>query len=208
MSSSDGELVLRTLADANVQFVVIGEPDAGGVLQLVVSRHPTNLEALGRALDTLGSSLRPVNEPAAEGVQRIGDPAGTLALRTNAGDVDLVFGGQRRSLYADTLERAEERDIGGTRVRWSEAVAPIEPGGRVTSRVLGRRLLTIAEGLTHLMERRGDSPAPPEGDGEQAPTVVTDAPRVGTDPSTVGTDPSTVGTDAPRADTDREPDPT
>lgn len=173
MGSSDGGQVLRTLADANVQFVVIGEPDAGGVLQLVVSRHPTNLEALGRALDSLGSSLRTASEAPPGGVQRIGDPAGTLAVRTSGGDVDLVFGGPRRSLYADTLERAEERDIDGTRVHWSGAPAPVEAGGRVTSRVLGRRLLTIAEGLTHLMERHGDvadhnGDRPPSGQDREA----------------------------------------
>lgn len=172
MSSSDGGLVLRTLVDANVQFVVVGEPGAAGALQIVVSRHPTNLEALGKALDTLQSSLRSPSELPAVGTSvphRIGDPSGTVAVRTAGGDVDLVFGGTRRSLYADTLERAEERDIEGTRVHWSAAPAPLDAPGRVTSGALSRRLLSIAAGLAHLMDRPEGGAAPDEaGTGRDA----------------------------------------
>lgn len=157
MSSSDGGLILRTLVDANVQFVVIGEPSADGALRLVVSRHPTNLEALGRALGSLGSSLRAVSQEGASGLHRIGDPEGTVSVHTAGGDVDLVFGGAHRSLYADILERSEERDLNGTAVRWSEELPAPERARRVTSNVLSRRLLSIAEGLAHMIER--ESPA-------------------------------------------------
>jgi hypothetical protein len=163
VSSSDGGRVLRTLVDANVQFVVVGEPEGAGALRLVVSRHPTNLEALGRALDSLGSSLRTLPESSAPGLHRIGDPAGTVAVQTVDGDVDLVFGGPHRSLYAEALERAQQREIGGTTVQWSEELAPIEPPGRVTSRVLTRRLLSIAEGLAQLLDRHDERSEPGSG---------------------------------------------
>jgi hypothetical protein len=169
LSSSDGGLILRTLVDANVQFVVIGEPSAGGALRLVVSRHPTNLEALGRALDSLKSSLRAVPQEATPGLHRIGDPEGTVAVHTAGGDVDLVFGGAHRSLYADIFERSEERDINGTAVWWSEELPVPERGRRVTGSVLSRRLLSLAEGLAHMIERE-----PPADQGATTTGTGTD----------------------------------
>jgi hypothetical protein len=160
--------VLGALVGANVQFVVVGEPGGGTALQLVVSRHPTNLEALGKALDRLGSTLRTDTDASAGAdagadtggpdrrLHRVGDPSGTVAVRTPVGDVDLIFGGLRRSLYAETLEQAVEREIEGTLVKWSEAPAPSVASPRVTSRMLGRRLMSLAEGLAHLMDRRDE----------------------------------------------------
>lgn len=164
MNSGDGGLVLRTLVGANVQFVVVGELDGAGALRLVVSRHPTNLEALGRALDELGSSLRAEADPA-PGFHRLGDPVGTVAVRTAGGDVDLVFGGTRRSLYAETLEQAQERDVGGTTVQWSEEPAAGAPAARPTGRSLGRRLLSVADELAQLIERPDRPTALRETDG-------------------------------------------
>ena len=172
MSSSDGGLILRTLVDANVQFVVVGEPGAAGALGLVVSRHPTNLEALGRALDALGSSLRRAPEEGPSGLHRIGDPAGTVAVRTAGGDVDLLFGGVHRSLYADTFEQSEEREVDGVDVRWCREPAPVEPPGRATPRMLGQRLLTVADELAQLMERRDDRTEP----GGSTPTAAEPGP--------------------------------
>ncbi len=206
MASSDRGMILRTLAEASVQFIVVGEPAATGGLRLVVSRHPTNLDALGRALGALGSSLRsgaspagaepPGTEPpgagppgteagaghraigpSSSGPRRIGDPTATLSVRTAVGDVDLVFGGERRSLYGDTLERSEERDIDGTRVRWAAAAAPVEQRGRVTSRELGRRLLSVADGLAHVVEQRSTRQDKPPRDAsarDQLPADVND----------------------------------
>lgn len=175
MSSSDGGLILRTLVDANVQFVVVGEPDAASALRLVVSRHPTNLEALGRALGALGASLRTavVEEP---GLHRFGDPAGTIAVRTTAGDVDLLFGGAHASLYADTLERAGEHVLAGVTVQWSEEPAPVEPPGRV----LGRRLRSMAEDLAQLMERREGREGSVRRPGGREPAPRGDRPPPGT----------------------------
>lgn len=175
MSSSDGGLILRTLVDANVQFVVVGEPDAASALRLVVSRHPTNLEALGRALDALGASLRTAvdEEP---GLHRIGDQAGTVAVRTTAGDVDLLFGGAHASLYADTLERAAERVLAGVTVQWSEEPAPPEPPGRV----LGRRLRSMAEDLAQMMERREDREGSLRTPGGREPASRGNRPPPGT----------------------------
>ncbi len=154
--------VLRALSDSGVLFVVVGEPGPGQPLRLVVSRHPTNLDALGRALDRIEATLRPLPEPngAREPeyeARRIGDATGTLSLSTSAGDVDLVFGGARRSLYADALSHAQERVIGGLDVRWTSELPASSPAARVTSRMLSRRLLSLAEGFAHRLERRGET---------------------------------------------------
>lgn len=161
--------VVRALSDANVQFVLVGEPAAGKPLRVVVSRHPTNLEALGRALDRLESTVRPP-EATAAGVgpddplpRRVADPMGTIAVTTSAGEVDLIFGGPRRSLYAEVVLQAQERELGGLRVQWSEEIPDLGPVQRVTSRMLGRRLLSLAESLAHLIDRH-DEPA--DGDAD------------------------------------------
>ncbi len=183
--------VVRALSDASVQFVVVGEPVAGQPVRLVVSRHPTNLDALGRALDRLDAVMRrqersPAGEPeeAEEGEEaeaeeageqggprRAVDPMGTIAVRTSAGDVDLVFGGATRSLYAEAADRAEEREVEGLRVRWIGEVPAVEPAPRATSRMVGRRLLSLAEELAHLMEHRdgGSKPSTPLPERETPP---------------------------------------
>ncbi len=190
----DVTVVVRALSDANVQFVVVGEPAAGHPLRLVVSRHPTNLDALSRALDRLGSTVRGAGLVAAEvdgaathgaaaqraqvdgapadgagepeGAhgpampRRIGDPMGTVSVATAGGDVDLMFGSPRRSLYAEVALHAEEREVGGLRVQWTGDLPAVEPAVRTTSRMLGRRLLSLAEGIAHLIERHGDDASP------------------------------------------------
>ena len=193
MSSSDGGLILRTLVDANVQFVVVGEPGAAGALRLVVSRHPTNLEALGRALDALGSSLRRAPEEGPSGLHRIGDPAGTVAVRTDGGDVDRLFGGAHRSLYADTLEQSEEREVHGVGVRWCREPAPVEPPGRATPRMLGQRLLTVADELAQLMERPDERTEP----GGSTPTTAAEPDPDGNRPP-AGTNRAAGGTERKR----------
>ena len=163
--------VVRALSGANVQFVVVGERAGSEPLRLVVSRHPANLEALGRALDRLGSTVRDPapatagEERATAAPRRVGDALGTIPVRTSSGDVDLLLGGPRHSLYAEVAARAEERAIDGVRVQWVAEVASLEPAPRVTSRMLGRRLLSLAEGLSHLIERQ-EEPAAAEAEGE------------------------------------------
>lgn len=166
-SASGVASVLRALLDANVQFVVVGEPDETTPLRVIASRHPTSMDALGRVLDGLDSAVRTVPPRAAgasdtdatdrdvveDGPRRFGDTLGTIAVTTSAGDVDLVLGGPRRSLYADALLGAHERCIGGVRVPWVDAVPDTGPPARVTSRMLGRRLLSLAEGVARLIER-------------------------------------------------------
>ncbi len=160
--------VVRELSDANVQFVLVGEPAEGEPLRLVVSRHPANLDAVGRALDRLGASVRvksagAAQEQAPDGPpHRVGDPLGAVAVRTSAGDVDLLFGGPRRSLYAEASAGARQRKVGGRRVPWTEDVPEMGPAGRVTSKMLGRRLLSLADGLAVLLDGQAeDSPAGP-----------------------------------------------
>jgi hypothetical protein len=155
--------VVRALSDAHAQFVVVGEVAAGRPIRIVVSRHPTNLEALGRALDGLGATVRAPrpggpdaggDEERPDGPRRLGDPAGTVEVSTPAGEVDLLLGGPRTSLYTEAVVRAEERELGGVRVRWVEEVPGVGPSSPVTSRMLGRRLLSLAEGIAHLVDRQ------------------------------------------------------
>jgi hypothetical protein len=158
----DVTLVVRTMSDAGVLFVVVGDPATDRPLRLVVSRHPTNLDALGRALDRLGATLRPVSAPGEaqetrREPRRVGDAAGTISVSTSAGDVDLVFGGPRRSLYADALSHAQDRELGGVRARWTAELPAHSPSPKVTSRMLSRRLLSLAEELAHRLERRGEN---------------------------------------------------
>ncbi|HTX62678.1 MAG TPA: hypothetical protein VMD28_03515 [Acidimicrobiales bacterium] len=153
----DLKSVVRALSAADVQFVVVGAPAAGQPLGIVVSRHPTNLDALGRALDRLGSRVRaPAGSAPGESPRRVGDPLGTVSVTTSAGDVDLMFGGARRSLYAEVAGYAQPLDIGGLWVQWARELTRLEPAPRTTSRVLGRRLLSLAEGLSHLIERHDE----------------------------------------------------
>ncbi len=162
----DVAVVVRALSEANVQFVVVGEPAEGRPLRLVVSRHPTNLDALSRALDGLESTLRSPGvaargeAPAGEGAYadaplRVGDPLGTISVVTAGGDVDLLFGGARRSFYAEVVLHAQEREVGGMLVQWTGELPVFGPVPRTTGRMLGRRLLSLAEGLVHLVERHG-----------------------------------------------------
>lgn len=166
----DVAAIVRVLSDGNVQFVVVGDVEARGPgvpLLLVVSRHPTNLEALGRALDRLDSTVRvPLHAEAAEeeaekadGMPlRVGDPRGTIGITTSAGDVDLMFGAANRSLYAELASRAEVRELGDLRVQWTGDVPDDPAAVRPTGRKIGRRLLSLAEGFAHLMERQREEP--------------------------------------------------
>jgi hypothetical protein len=156
--------VVRELSDAAVLFVVVGEPEPGRPLRLVVSRHPTNLDALGRALDRLEATMRPFSSHLEEqatvpgqGPRRLGRETGTISVSTSAGDVDLVFGGVRRSLYADILPHTRERELDGVRVRWANELPARAPSPKVTSRMLSRRLLGLAEELARRLERRGET---------------------------------------------------
>lgn len=170
--SSDVAAILRALDDAGVLFVVVGDPAVGQPLRLVVSAHPTNLEVLGRALDGLGAVLRvtpgageagrEAPTGAAGGPRRVGDPMGTVELTTRAGEVDLLFGGPRRALYAEVTGAADVREVCGVVVRWTARLPLAEPPPRAPNRTHGRRLLSVAEGLAQLMERRPEPERPPE----------------------------------------------
>ena len=171
----DVAVVVRALSDANVQFVVVGEPAEGRPLRLVVSRHPTNLDALSRALDRLGSTLRSLGADArgesaderapADAPWRVGDPLGMISVVTAGGDVDLLFGGARRSFYAQVALHAQEREVGGLLVQWTGELPAVGPAPRTTSRMLGRRLMSLAEGLVHLLERHSGDDSEGGGPG-------------------------------------------
>lgn len=178
MTTVDPGPLLRTLLGANVQFVVVGDPVVEGSLRLVVSAHPTNLDALGRALDALSATARtdgpsrPDGAPevgaapapgsgaggrgSSAGPTRVGDPLGTVAVTTSVCDVLLLFGGAHGSLYAETMALAGAQEIAGVRVQWAAELPEIGPPARVTGGALGGRLLSLAGRLAHLVERRSD----------------------------------------------------
>jgi hypothetical protein len=161
MSTVDPGSVLRMLLAANVQFVVVGDPEAEGALRMVVSTHPTNLDALGRALERLSATVRLDDGVEAQagptsGPQRVGDALGTVDVATSAGDLVLLLGGAHQSLYAETAGTSVEREIAGVTVRWAAEPAALERAQRPTGRALGGRLLSLAGRLAHLVERRGE----------------------------------------------------
>jgi hypothetical protein len=156
VATPDLSAVLGAMVDANVQFIVVGDPSTADALRLVVSRHPTNLVTLGTVLERLGSRLQTAVHAADAGPARVVDPLGTVSVVVAGGDVVLHFGGERRSLYAETLELSEVRDVAGRTVQWAPVPATIEPSAPVTARTAGRRLSALAEELGRLVERLGD----------------------------------------------------
>jgi len=172
----DPEPVLRALLGANVQFVVVGEPETEGSLRLVVSTHPTNLDALGRVLDALSATVRVGDPPlgrngaggapdAHAGPRPLGDPLGAVAVTSAAGDLVLFFGGEHASLYAEALDVSAERQLGDVRVRWAPAVPDLGPPTRPTGRALGGRLISLAGRLAQLVDRRAER----EGTSREVP---------------------------------------
>ena len=167
MTTLDPEPVLRALLGANVQFVVVGEPEAEGSLRLVVSTHPTNLDALGRVLDELGATVRvgdtqrsrngagatPVPDA---GPRPLADPLGAVEVTSAAGDLVLFFGGEHSSLYAEVLDVSAERQLGDVPVRWAPDVPALGPPTRPTGRALGGRLISLAGRLAQLVDRRAE----------------------------------------------------
>lgn len=144
--------VLGALGEAGVQAIVVGDPVAGPELRLVVSRHPTNLVALGRALDRLGARLEPLRPTrAGAGLRRVGDPLGTLRATVAGGRLALSFGGPNGSLYAETLETSEDRVVAGVQVRWAPDPAGAPPPDRGAPEV-GRRILSLADALSDALD--------------------------------------------------------
>lgn len=171
MSTLDPVALLKALRGANVQFVVIGDPEPRGALRIVVSAHPTNLGALGSALEPFSPAVDVANTaerpeapgagmPPAEGPRRIGDPFGTVEVRTSAGNVVLLLGGAHRSLYAGTLAASTEREIAGVLVQWAAEPGWGEDDVVGTGNALGGRLLSLASRLAQLIDRRGERSAP------------------------------------------------
>lgn len=152
--------MLDALVDANVQFVVVGEPGDRPRLRVVVSRHPTNLHVLGALLERLEASFATTEAGTGAGLRRIADPHGTVSVRVHGVDVDLMVGGPRRSLYAEALGVATDRQMYGRLVKWVPAPPDVASPATGTGTVLARRLLSIAEGLAHFVDR-GAKPLPP-----------------------------------------------
>lgn len=118
--------LLRALAQADVDFVVIGgvavvvqaSPRFTADLDVCHSRAPANLERLAGALVSLDARLRGVDEdvpfvPDARALRR----ASTLTLTTRAGDLDLLAEPAGAPGYAALRRRALVIDLEGLAVR-------------------------------------------------------------------------------------------
>lgn len=161
--------VVGGLSALDVQFVVVGDLSADGPLRVVVSRHPANLDALGRALERMGAVLSapPAPPPGPDvdaGTQRVGDPLGAVELVARGGDVEILFGGARGSLYAEMLAASEPLEIGTVLVRWAEAPAASGAIRPLTGRGMSDRLLSLAQAVADLIRREEE-----RADGGEGP---------------------------------------
>jgi hypothetical protein len=161
--------VVGALSALDVQFVVVGDLSADGPLRVVVSRHPANLDALGRALGRMGAALsapsaHPPGPGAGAGTQRVGDQLGTVAVAARGGDVEILFGGARGSLYAETLAVSEPLEIGTVLVRWTGTVPASTVVRPVTGRRMSDRLLSLAQAVADLIRREEE-----QADGGEGP---------------------------------------
>jgi hypothetical protein len=138
--------LLAALADAHVEYVLVAGTGRRR-LRLAVSAHPANLNALGIVLGQFNTTLRTAPAPRAGAVRRVGTALGVLRVHVPGVDVDLVIGGQGRSLYAELREVATEQDCDGVPV----LVAPFLPESRTASdrspERIAARLLALADEL-------------------------------------------------------------
>jgi hypothetical protein len=122
----DPEPLLRRLAEAGVDFVIVGGVAvalqgygrATKDLDITYATNAANLERLGEVLVALGARLRGVEEdvpfvPDARTLRR----TVILTLRTRHGDLDLLVDPAGAARYEDLRERAEVVELDGTRVR-------------------------------------------------------------------------------------------
>jgi predicted nucleotidyltransferase len=122
----DPEPLLRRLAEAGVDFLVIGgvAVAAHGYgrstkdLDIVYATNAANLERLGSALVELGARLRGIREdapfvPDARTLKR----TTTLTLDTALGGIDLLVDPEGAARYEDMRERADVVDLDGISFR-------------------------------------------------------------------------------------------
>jgi hypothetical protein len=143
--------LLAAFADAHVEYVLVAGTGRRR-LRLAVSAHPANLHALGAVLGQFNTTLRTTPAPRAGGVRRVGTALGVLRVHVPGVDVDLVIGGQGRSLYAELREGATEQDCDGIPVL---VATPLPQSRRPDSRPapdrspqrIAARLLALADEL-------------------------------------------------------------
>ena len=143
--------LLTALADAHVEYVLVAGTGRRR-LRLAVSAHPANLHALGEVLGQFNTTLRTAPAPRTGGVRRVGTALGVLRVHVPGVDVDLVIGGQGRSLYAELRETATKQDFDGvpvlvaTPLPQSRLPEPRTAADRSPERVAAR-LLALADEL-------------------------------------------------------------
>jgi hypothetical protein len=124
----DPECIFRALRDHAVDYVLIGglagvlhgSPAMTNDADIVPAKDRDNLERLANALRSLDARLRVADTP--DGVPFDPHPAllesmATLNLTTSCGDLDLTFAPAALDDYAALVERSDEFDIDGVRVR-------------------------------------------------------------------------------------------
>ena len=116
VAESDPARLLGVLQAHSMRFVVISGAGDEGVA-IAPSRHPTNLEALGGALEELGAGLRQDERLVGGAPRPVFGPAGRVTLSTAAGPLALYVGPEQPSLYAQVLQEAVVVELEGVTVR-------------------------------------------------------------------------------------------
>ncbi len=152
MTTPERREVLGTLTAADVRFVVVSPPRSTR-LRLVVSNQPTNLAALGGALDRLGARLDAAGvRGRSGGARRVVDPLGALRVTTDHGVVELVLGRPGGSVYAEAFAMATERTLAGVTVLWAPpppTAAPAPSPGEAAARRLADLVDEMGRHLGH-----------------------------------------------------------
>lgn len=125
--SFDPERILQTLDQHGVRYVLIGglagtlygSPHVTTDVDVAPEPSPSNLERLGKALESLDARIRVDGVPDGLAFDRSAEMLSRvelLKLTTRAGDLDLAFEPAGTGGYPDLIEGAITLDIRGTRV--------------------------------------------------------------------------------------------
>ena len=162
----DFDRIVRTLADHDVDYVLVGGMAAvahGSTLptedvDITPSREPDNLDRLAAALDELGARIRTAGEPGGvdfpcTGAFLLAVPM-MLNLTTEAGDVDLTIRPSGFDEGFDDLSpRAPAIDVGGGVIVRVAALDDVIASKRAAGRTKDQAALPYLEALADEIAR-------------------------------------------------------
>jgi hypothetical protein len=149
--------ILRTLADADVDFVVIGGV-AGSVhgsayptydLDVAYARDPKNLELMARALQSLGATLRGASPDVAFQLDaKTLERGGNFTFETAFGPFDILAYPGGSSSYEHLREDARVIEVEGRRIRVASLdhlIAMKETAGRPKDKLMALEYRVLAD---------------------------------------------------------------